>query len=79
MRKFSIFIYSVIIYLITYSSFEPSDIVTKINNTTAAHVLAQYYKDFDYTIHHGKKCGLDLHGVNNETLLADYYSEYSAY
>lgn len=77
MSKFFIIIYSVIIYLVTYSSFEPSDIITKIDNTTSTLVLQQYYKDYEKHIHHGEKCGFLLNTVDKKTLLADYYSEYS--
>ncbi len=77
MSKFSIIIYSVIIYLVSYSSFEPSDIITKIDNTTGTLVLQQYYKDYEKPAQHGEKCGFLQNTINKKTLLADYYSEHS--
>ena len=77
MSKFSIIIYSVIIYLVTYSSFEPSDIITKIDNTTGTLVLQQYYKDYEKPAHHGEKCAFLQNTIDKKTLLADYYSEFS--
>ena len=79
MSKFSIIIYSVIIYLATYSSFEPSDIITKIDNTTSTLVLQQYYKDYNKPAQHGEKCGFLQNPIDKKTLLADYYSKYSKF
>lgn len=77
MRKFSIIIYSVIIYLITYSVFEPSDIITKVNNTTSTLILGQYYMDYEVSHEHGKKCALSHTPADYNILLAEYYSKYS--